>query len=143
MSDWIRPSLLERHQYFLDRDAYSGERPIYPDHARDTICGWLTDPAFLRMIEQEECLSAYAGIELRHAFLDQNLVEFVLSVPFEKRLQLPGPFKTLKTVLNTPSLASEGYVQADLIAERWSGPISSDLAWFEGARPLWQPVFLE
>jgi asparagine synthase (glutamine-hydrolysing) len=181
ISDWISPSLLERQQYFLDRDAYGGERPIYPDHARDTICGWLTDPAFLRVIEQEECLSAYAGIELRHAFLDHNLVEFVLSIPFETRLQLPGPFKTLltaalgdrlpakvrhraskitfndyfigllamgrpallKTVLNTPSMASEVYVQPDFIAERWSGPISSDLAWFEGARPLWQPVFLE
>ena len=95
--DWINPELLEKYRSYLARDAFSGDRPIYPDLARDAICRGFTDPGFLRTVEQEECLSAYTELELRHAFLDQDLVEFVLSIPFETRLQLPGPFKSLLT----------------------------------------------
>ncbi|SIT58168.1 putative Asparagine synthase (glutamine-hydrolyzing) [Mesorhizobium prunaredense] len=93
--DWINVGLLEKHQSYLDRTAFAGEKPVYADLARDSISNWLAEPGFLRGIEQEECLSAHAGVELRHPFLDQNLAEFVLSVPFETRLQLPPSLKAI------------------------------------------------
>lgn len=179
--DWVNHGLLEAQRSYLDRETFSGDKPAYPDLARDAVCGWLTDPAFLRLLEQEECLSAYAGFELRHPFLDQELVEFVLSVPFETRLRLTGPFKSLLTaalgdrlpaivgqrtakalfddyflgllarsrpallsaISSACSLASARYIELERAAEQWSRPISSDLAWFGGARPLWQLSFLE
>ena len=93
--DWINPSLQEKHRPYLDRETFRGDRPVYHDLTRAAICGWLTEPTFLRALEEEECLAAHAGFELRHPFLDQNLAEFVLSIPFETRLRLPGSFKTL------------------------------------------------
>jgi asparagine synthase (glutamine-hydrolysing) len=56
---------------------------------------WLSSPGFHWLLESEERLAAYHGIELRHPFLDHDLVEFVLAIPWRTRHALRGPFKTL------------------------------------------------
>jgi len=63
--------------------------------AQASVCEWLDSATFHWLLESEEQLAAYRGIELRHPFLDQDLVEFVLSIPWQARYRQPGPFKTL------------------------------------------------
>lgn len=67
----------------------------FPSAAQTSLHSWLTSPGFYWLLESEERLAAYHGIELRHPFLDQNLVEFVLAIPWRTRYALRGPFKTL------------------------------------------------
>ena len=63
--------------------------------SQTTVYRWLNDPSFRWLLESEELLTAHHGLELRHPFLDRDVVEFVLSIPWGVRYRQPGAFKTL------------------------------------------------
>lgn len=67
----------------------------FPSLAQSAVFDWVTAPVFGWLLESEELLAASHGFEVRHPFLDQDLVEFVLGVSWRERRALPGHFKTL------------------------------------------------
>lgn len=67
----------------------------WPSLAQAAQYGWLTSPGFAWLLEVEERLWAHRGLELRHPFLDRELAQFVLAIPWQARYRQPGPLKTL------------------------------------------------
>ncbi|VVM05719.1 asparagine synthetase B family protein [Methylacidimicrobium tartarophylax] len=129
--DWVNPALVEEHRSYLERTASHPNEPTFPDLARETIARWHIDPAALWVLELEECSCSYAGFESRHPFYDQDLVAFVLSIPFRTRLQLPAVFKTLLTTALGDSLPAVvrkrgskvhfDYYALELLGKAWPG----------------------
>ena len=78
--------------------------PGFPSMAQASVYRWLNSSRFHWLLESEELLAAWHGIELRHPFLDQDLAEFVLSIPWQARFRQPGPFKTLLVAAMGPRL---------------------------------------
>lgn len=91
--DWITPMAVAMASQ-CDR-AGTGIDSRFPSLAQASIHGWLASPSFHWFLESEELLAAHHGFELRHPFLDQDLVEFVLAIPWQARHAQPGSFKTL------------------------------------------------
>ncbi len=63
---------------------------------------WFQAPRLVEGLERAERTRALQGVEVRYPFLDRELVELVLSVPFELRRAVwpPYPFKAaLRTAL--------------------------------------------
>ena len=90
--DWVTD-----HARALDRDsAQAASTGIdWPSHTQAAQFGWLTAPGFAWLLETEERLWAHLGVELRHPFLDKELAQFVLAIPWQARYRQPGPVKTL------------------------------------------------
>lgn len=63
--------------------------------AQEAVRRWLDAPEFQALLEDQERQSAWCGIERRHPFLDRDLVEYVLAIPWQARYRQPGAFKTL------------------------------------------------
>ncbi len=91
--DWVTP--MAAAMASQSDHAGMGIDSRFPSLAQASIHGWLTSSSFHWFLESEELLAAHHGYELRHPFLDQDLVEFVLAIPWQGRHAQPGSFKTL------------------------------------------------
>lgn len=60
-------------------------RLAFPSHAQAESYLAVTSPYFLLKLEVDERFTARWGTEARYPFLDSRLVEFVLSIPWERR----------------------------------------------------------
>ncbi|MDD4932948.1 MAG: asparagine synthase-related protein [Methylacidiphilaceae bacterium] len=127
--DWVNPALVDKHRSYLERTVSAADNPAFPDFARETLARWHIDPAILWVLELAECSGSYSGFEWRHPFYDQDLVAFVLSIPFQTRFQLPPVFKTLLSTALRDSLPAVvrdrgskvhfDYYMLELLAKGW------------------------
>lgn len=93
LPDWVDPAFAGAHREAIARPSFTG--PTFPDQARETVARRVTDPSALGILELAEAAGSYDGFESRHPFYDQDLVDFVLSIPFATRFRFPPAFKTL------------------------------------------------
>lgn len=89
---WLTPRAVR--EFRRHEAAQRAEPPVSPS-AQGAVRRWLDSLEFHARLEEQECLSAWCGVERRHPFLDRDLVEFVLAIPWQARYRQPGAFKTL------------------------------------------------
>ena len=90
---WIKPEIaaLVARNRIEERPTTAG----FGSFGQEQIYSWLTSSTFLWGLERAEIRFAHFGKELRHPFLDRELVEFVLRIPWQQRLSPPGTLKPL------------------------------------------------
>ena len=96
---WLEPEFAERY----GAGPSSGTRSRVGDSiAWGEVARWFQAPRLVEGLEQAEQTRSLQGVEVRYPFLDRELVELVLGVPFELRRAVwpPYPFKAvLRTAL--------------------------------------------
>jgi asparagine synthase (glutamine-hydrolysing) len=91
--NWLRPAFAARmEEYIASNEA---PRRLFPSATQQTVFAGLTSARVSRILGQVERRRAYMGVELRHPFLDRQLVEFVLAIPFHARVPDSGRPKYL------------------------------------------------
>lgn len=92
--DWISPELVRRTS-LRERLSASPPHPRFRDSARQEVYERLVGhPGHLRAVSWYDRIAAPFGMEVRHPYLDQRLVEFVLAVP-PVELFVAGRYKSL------------------------------------------------
>lgn len=88
---WLEPDFARR----CTADSPSVPARDGESMARGEVARWLRSPRLVEGLEEEERTRAWQGVELRTPFLDREVVELVLGVPFELRRKVwPAfPFK--------------------------------------------------
>ncbi len=102
LGEWLRPEVLAE---------LGGEPPPAAGPPRRglsfgqrQVLDWLREPRFHYVVEQNEARWGRHGIELRHPFLDRQLVEFVLATPVEVRAAMAGGVKSYLAAALAPLL---------------------------------------
>jgi asparagine synthase (glutamine-hydrolysing) len=90
---WAQPAFAERFREAMEATA-DGASP-HRSQMQQHLAQGVVDPRMHLGLDILESRAARSGVELRHAFLDRELIAFVLSIPFEERLPLKGQRKRL------------------------------------------------
>lgn len=88
--EWATPGYCNQFTSLPEVD--SSIKFKYNSFTQQIVYDCFTDPTSWIDFEFLECKRAYKGYYIRYPFVDKNLVEFILSIPFEKR-KLEGRWK--------------------------------------------------